>query len=177
MKVKKKVKNLVAVLIFTFILIISGCSDSEDNYDNNENADTDSRVLELTGHDRYCGCSDCRVVTHAVEMIDILRDDPSYYGVDAITVERDEDEKTTSEGVPIDNFYDLTVYYNVRTEEPIPEESDIWYLTQGWRDSDADTWLINKSSGEDGASYDFGYSIDIEAFEGPDLGNSDYVIY
>ncbi len=90
--------------------------------------------------------------------------------MDAITIERDEEGESLSDGTALNDYYKFIVYYNLRTSVPIPSEGDIWYLTQGWKDKSENTLLYQEETLR-------GYNIEVEALDGPDLSGTDYVIY
>lgn len=169
MRRRYKVKSIIALFGLMSIFLFVGCASVEDDSGfYGDESSVEERIVDITGHEIYCDCADCWAVGEAIEMIDMLREDHSYYGIDAITVERDE-EGYSSDGIQLNDFYELVLYYNVRTSEPIPEESDVWYITQGWQEAD------NKIGYQKDSSR--GYRIEIEAYDGPDLGGTDYVVY
>lgn len=166
----RKKSFLIITFFLALTLIFSSCSSLSDEGAYNEGKTPEERVAEITGHEEYCDCADCWAIGQAVEMIDILREDQSYYGVDAITIERDEEGEALSDGTALNDYYKFVVYYNLRTSVPIPSEGDIWYLTQGWKDKSENTLLYQKETLR-------GYNIEVEALDGPDLSGTDYVIY
>lgn len=167
-----KRKIILVLFVFTFAFIFSSC-------DKTSYRRMEFRIAEYTGHETLCNCSECWTVGEALNMLDMLKDDELYCGVDSISIEKNGDMELSSEwfsdmfGGKVENVYYLTVHYTDEKPEEIPSVSDIWYLTKEDDDAKSNHMQLHKTA--DGKT--MGYSVRINDSYDFDLSDSVYVLY